>query len=179
MFQGNGEQSDLVRIARTAGIYLATFLCGGLFAFAYSYSPLHNSKNWKIDYLSDRLEAQSARLTDVSGELETLKADTESRPDAQTFGMLQNELATADKTVGDLERKLEKSERRIKELEQSRKNWRAKAKAAENKSEALAAEISLTPSAAELAEEPTPAAPVAAPAAAGAASASGESAPLQ
>lgn len=154
MFQGNGGQNDLIKLARTAGIYLAVFLVGGLFAFVYSYSPLHNSKNWKIDYLNGRLDAQTTRLAEVTVELDELQTDSASRPDAETFGMLQNELASTDKTIGDLERKLEKSERRVKELEQSRKNWRAKAKAAENKSEALAAELKITPAA----EEPATAA---------------------
>jgi septal ring factor EnvC (AmiA/AmiB activator) len=179
VFQGNGQQNDLIKLARTAGIYLAVFLVGGLFAFAYSYSPLHNAKNWKIDYLNGRLEAQTSRLAEVTGELGKLQADSASRPDAETFGMLQNELASTDKTIGDLERKLEKSERRVKELEQSRKNWRAKARAAENKSEALAAELKITPAAeapSAPGADPLPAAPAAS---AGDTAAPAVSAPLQ
>lgn len=165
MFQGNGEQSEIMRFARAAGIYLATFLCGGVFAFAYSYAPLHSAKNWKIDYLNGRLEAQSGRLGEITAELDTLQTDSASRPDAETFVMLQSELASADKTLADLERKFEKSERRVKELERSRKNWREKAKAAESKSEALAAEIALTPVAEEPSLEPPEATPPAAVAA--------------
>ena len=47
--------SDLQWWKRRVGAYLWTFLAGGLIAFVYSYAPLHDAKNWRIDYLEERL----------------------------------------------------------------------------------------------------------------------------
>lgn len=133
MDQGSGEQSAIQRLAIRVGLYVGVFLAGGLFAFLYSYLPLHSAKDWKIDYLEERIAAKDQQLETVSAELASLEVDTADRPDGDTFKLLQDELASADKDVANLERKLEKLERRNKELEKSRNQWKARHAEAEKK----------------------------------------------
>ena len=139
MSQQTDGNEELMRLAKKAGIYLGVFLAGGLIAFVYSYSPLHKAKNWKIEYLEERLEAKEVELQTAGQELASVTADNEDKPDTETFKLLQNELVTVDKTVKELERKLAKAERRMKELETSRNNWKAKTAKAESMRDALAA----------------------------------------
>jgi hypothetical protein len=144
--QQTDGNNEFIRLAKMAGVYLGVFLAGGLIAFVYSYSPLHKAKNWKIEYLEERLEAKDVELQAAEQELGNEVADNQDKPDGETFKLLQKELVTVDKTVKDLERKLAKSDRRVKELEKSRSNWKAKAAAAESDRDALAANQATTPS---------------------------------
>lgn len=122
-----GAGSDaLRRLAMQVGLYAGTFFAGALIAFLYSYMPLHNAKNWKIDYLEERIATKDGELENLTARLAALESDTVDRPDAKTFKLLQDELVTADKTVKRLEGRIAKLERRGKELEQSRNNWKAK-----------------------------------------------------
>jgi len=120
------QENPLQKLAIKVGIYVATFIVGAAVAFAYSYGPLHSGKNWMIDYLEQRVESKDVRLAEIEGELARVKADSQGKPDTETFKLLQDELATTDKTIQNLERKLARSERRIKELERSRSNWKKK-----------------------------------------------------
>ena len=120
------QKNPLEKLAITVGIYIATFLGGAAVAFAYSYGPLHSGKNWMINYLEERVESKDTRLAEVEGELARVKTDSEGKPDSETFKLLQDELATTDKTIQNLERKLARAERRIKDLERSRSNWKKK-----------------------------------------------------
>jgi septal ring factor EnvC (AmiA/AmiB activator) len=120
------QQHPLKQLAIRAGIYVGVFLAGGILSFAYSYGPLHSGKNWRIEYLEERVAAKDARITAIGNELAQLRSESEGKPDTDTFKLLQDELATTDKTIQDLERKLTKSERRVKELERSRSNWKQK-----------------------------------------------------
>jgi len=126
MEEPDSGSGALRRLAVRAGIYAATFFGGALLAFVYSYMPLHSAKDWKIDYLEERGAAKDVELEATRGELASLEADSAERPDAQTFKVLQDELAVADKTVKRLEKHVARLERRTKELERSRNNWKAK-----------------------------------------------------
>ena len=91
------------------------FLAGALLAFLYSYIPLHNAKNWKIDYLEERLVAKDNELGELQRKLRQIETDSADKPDSQTFKQLQDELHTTDKTLKGLERQvaaLESSARR-------------------------------------------------------------------
>jgi len=149
--------SDLHRWTRRVGAYLGTFLAGGLIAFAYSYAPLHDAKNWRIDYLEERLQLKQGQLTELQAELKLLKSDTADRPDAATFKSLKDELSTTKSTVGSLEKKLARSARRIEELERSRNNWKSRHAEAESKWKALDSEIEAIEQ--NAASSPVPAAP--------------------
>lgn len=120
------DHSELKHLAQRIGIHIGIFFAGGLVAFVYSYMPLHDAKNWKIDYLSERIGSKEDRIQALDAELAELKADSADKPDSETFKLLQRELVTTDKTIQDLESKLAKADRRIKELERSRNNWKSK-----------------------------------------------------
>jgi len=102
------------------------FVAGAVTAFVYSYVPLHNAKNWEIGYLTERLEAKEEQLLQMETRLSAAEATASGRPDPETFGMLQDELDTADKTIKDLERRIAKEQMRADELEQSRNHWKKK-----------------------------------------------------
>lgn len=135
---GRPPDSMWVQMAKRFGVYVALFAAGALVAFVYSYIPLHNAKNWKIDYLTERLEAKDEQLVQAETRLSAIEADVTGRPDAKTFKVLQDELATADRKIKDLERKLERSDKRVAELERSTSTWKKKLAAAESAASAAA-----------------------------------------
>jgi hypothetical protein len=132
------ERSVLKRIAIRIGIYVGIFVAGGSISFVYSFVPLHSAKNWKIDYLETRLEAKDQQLRSAVHRLAAVEAEAADKPDSQTFKLLQDELASGDKTIKNLERDLARAKRRTSELERSRNGWKAKHAAAESEIEALA-----------------------------------------
>jgi len=138
---GHQTQSIWIQLARRFGIYVGLFAAGALLAFVYSYVPLHNAKNWKIDYLAERLEAKDQQLVLAETKLSAVEADATGRPDAKTFKVLQDELATTDKTIRDLERRLARSKNRVGELERARTHWKKKFDAAESAASASAAPV--------------------------------------
>lgn len=123
----SGAGNDFLRrLAIQAGIYLGIFLAGAILAFLYSYIPLHNAKNWKIDYLEERLVAKDTELGELQRKLTQLETDSADKPDGQTFKQLQDELHTTDKTLKDLERQVADLERKARDLEKSRNEWKSK-----------------------------------------------------
>lgn len=139
MQQQTDGNDELVRLARRAGIYAGIFLAGGLLTFGYSYSPLHDAKNWRIDYLEERIRAKDAQLDELQKQLDEVRSEAADKPDGETFKLLQQELVTADKTVQELERKLARAEKQAKELERSRDKWKARHAEAESRRQPLAA----------------------------------------
>ena len=131
MQTGGEPEPTWLRLARRFGLLVGLFIAGALTAFIYSYVPLHNAKNWEISYLTERLEAKDAQLILMETQLSSAEADVTGRPDAKTFGLLQDELDTADKTIKDLERRIGKSKKRVAELEKARTHWKKKFDAAE------------------------------------------------
>lgn len=129
---GRPAESMWLQLAKRFGVYVAIFVTGAVLAFVYSYVPLHNAKNWKIDYLTERLEAKDQQLVQAETRLSAMEADASGRPDAKTFKVLQDELAAADRKVKDLERKLDRSDSRVAELERARSHWKKKFEAAES-----------------------------------------------
>lgn len=153
MQTGSEEQSIWLRLARRFGLLVGLFVAGAVTAFVYSYVPLHNAKNWEIEYLTERLAAKEEQLIQMETRLSAAEANASGRPDAETFGLLQDELDTADKTIKDLERRLGKEKKRVGELEQARTHWKKKYEQAENARELAAAEAAAS-------SQPAPAAPV-------------------
>jgi len=124
--QSGAGNDFLRRLAIQVGIYLGIFLAGAIVAFLYSYIPLHNAKNWKIDYLEERLVAKDNELGELQRKLRQIETDSADKPDSQTFKQLQDELHTTDKTLKDLERQVATLERKARDLEKSRNDWKSK-----------------------------------------------------
>ncbi len=135
---GHQPESLWMQLAKRFGVAVGLFVAGALMAFVYSYVPLHNAKNWEIEYLTERLEAKDQQLMQVEAKLSTVEADVTGRPDADTFRLMQDELATSDKTIKDLERRLGRSQNRVDELERARTHWKKKFDAAESAASATA-----------------------------------------
>lgn len=131
MQAGNGQQPMWLWLVRRFGVMAGLFVAGAVTAFVYSYVPLHNAKNWEIEYLSERLAAKEEQLIQMETRLSAAEANVSGRPDAETFGMLQNELDTADRTIKDLERRIAKEQQRVAELEGARNQWKKKFEQAE------------------------------------------------
>lgn len=148
----------LRRLAVRAGIYVGVFLAGAIGAFLYSYIPLHGAKDWKIDYLEERLATKDLELEQLGEKLRQMESALKDVPDGDTFKVLQDELVTADKTVKSLEQQVGKLERRLEETERSRDQWKARHAEAE-KARLAAREDAARPS--PTAAEPPSAVPAA------------------
>jgi hypothetical protein len=142
------------RLAFRAGVYVGVFLVGAIGAFLYSYLPLHAAKDWKIDYLEERLAAKDLEIEQLADELQRMETALKDVPDGDTFKVLQDELVTADKTVKSLEQQVAKLERRVEDAERSRDQWKARHAEAE-KARLAARQEARRPSPADV-ERPTP-----------------------
>jgi hypothetical protein len=131
-------ENPLRKFVVIAGIYLGTFLAGGLVTFAYSYHPLHNAKNWQIEYLESRMAAKTTKLESVKREVGKLRTEALGRPDFETFENVQDGLGKAEKKIASLEKKAAWSDSKIAELERSRASWKNRASEAESKADRLA-----------------------------------------
>ena len=150
---GHHEDSLWVQLAKRFGISVGLFVAGAILAFVYSYVPLHNAKNWEIGYLEERLEAKDQQLVQLETKVSTLESDVSLRPEAETFKLMQEELATTDKTIKELERRLARSEKRVKELERARTHWKKKFDAAEAAAAAAPAPVAAPAPAASAASD--------------------------
>jgi hypothetical protein len=129
--QQDSRTDSLRRLGIRVGIYVGVFLAGAILAFLYSYIPLHNAKNWKIDYLEERLVSKDNEIELLEQRLASLEIDAADKPDGQTFKQVQGELVSADKTVKDLEQQVRQLERQARELEKAGRDWKSKYDAAE------------------------------------------------
>ncbi len=132
------EDSIWVKLAKRFGLAVGLFVAGASLSFVYSYVPLHNAKNWEIGYLEERLQAKDEQLVQLETKVGALEADVSLRPEAEAFKLMQEELATTDKTIKELERRLARSEKRAKELERARTHWKRKFDAADAAAQAAA-----------------------------------------
>lgn len=129
--QQGARTDSLRRLGIRVGIYVGVFLAGAILAFLYSYIPLHSAKNWKIDYLEERLAAKDNEIEVLQQRLTSLEVDAVDKPDGQTFKQVQGELVSADKTVKDLDQQIKQLERQTRELEKTSREWKSKYDAAE------------------------------------------------
>jgi septal ring factor EnvC (AmiA/AmiB activator) len=106
--------------------FLLVFLLGGLFAFVYSYAPLHSAQSWKIDYLEKRLADRNERLKAIETELSIARSDAASRPDADEFKSVSSELTQAQRELRKLRSETQRQAATIESLRKSRNDWRAK-----------------------------------------------------
>jgi DNA repair exonuclease SbcCD ATPase subunit len=147
-------RQDLNRWLRKMGIYLGTFVAGGIVTFAYSYHSLHDAKNWEISHLEERMDTKELRLVQIEQEMAALKRSARGQPDAAGFQELQRQLASATTRQAELEKKLDRTDREARDLERSRNSWKAKYAKADQSREQLEAELETANTAASAAESP-------------------------
>jgi len=131
----------MIVLARKVGIYVATFLAGGLISFVYSCAPLHNAKNWKIDYLEERLHARSIQVEELEGQIAELSSVSEDDSRAEELEMVKKDLASRAKSVSELEKKIKDSKKREKELTRSRDTWKSRHAKVESELEKLSSQL--------------------------------------
>ena len=147
-------RQDLNRWLRKMGIYLGTFVAGGIVTFAYSYHSLHGAKNWEISHLEEQMDAKELHLDQIDREMAALKRSASGQPDAASFQEIQRQLASATTRQAEIEKKLDRAGREARDLERSRNSWKAKYAKADQSREQLEAELEAATIAA--AESPKP-----------------------
>ena len=160
-------------------LFGVALLLGATSAFVYSYAPLHRAKDWKLDYLEERLSIRTNQARELEQELQQARSALEGTPSGEQLGALRAQLEEATtlaaahkKEMAALARKLESAERsRNKwksrssqasaELEEARRSTEAEAMAATTDPLEFGATAPVAPSDAEQPEvvEPGPASP--------------------
>ena len=146
-------RQDLNRWLRKMGIYLGTFVAGGIVTFAYSYHSLHGAKNWEISHLEEQMDAKELHLDQIEREMAALKRSASGQPDAASFQEIQHQLASATTRQAELEKKLDRAGRQARDLERSRNSWKAKYAKADQSREQLEAELETANTVASAARE--------------------------
>lgn len=131
---------------------LGLFLAGGLFAFGYSYRPLHGARVWKIEQLEARLHEVGRENLALADELARLRTSASTRVDPETVDQLESELEQTKTLLGKVERRLETADRKRQQASSEASRWR-------RRFETLQEEQSATPAAPASAPAPTPVSP--------------------
>ena len=76
-------------------IGLGLFLAGGMFAFGFSYRPLHGAISWQVDELESRVDERNLENQRLGDELARLRSQDEARIEPETFVQVERDL---DKT---------------------------------------------------------------------------------
>lgn len=137
-------------------LILGTLLLGGSTSFVYSYIPLQGGKNWEIDYLQSRVDAQNQELRALQIQLSTAHSDVASRPEVAAIDGVEKELKSTKGRLAKLESKSKSDDATIKSLRKTRDQWKKKYESAAKDRDRLASAVPA---------KPKPAPPVAAPAA--------------
>jgi len=132
-----------------------------LFAFLYSYGPIHASKTWRIDHLQARVDAQNLELRSLEEELAALRARADAAPEPGELKAREAAASEARRERDAARREADKAERTIASLRRSLAQWKARSQEAEAQLEEARAELASRPAA------PLRSAPAAPPAAPG------------
>ena len=99
--------------------FVVAFALGTLCAFAFSYAPLHTSKNWKIDYLEGRVDAQNQKIGELEQELQGARAQTRGRPDPEELDALRTELEQVQAELAGSKTETRRSRSKVRDLQRS------------------------------------------------------------
>ena len=105
-------------------IGLGLFVAGGLFAFGYSYRPLHGAISWQVDALEERIDERNLENQKLADELARLRSQDATRIDPEIFAKIERDLEKANKTLAQSEKDLDRSERKRKEANSSANRWK-------------------------------------------------------
>lgn len=105
-------------------LILTAFLLGALLAFAYSYAPLHSSKDWKIDYLEERLESRNEQVGELEAELEKARASLDGTASDEEVQALRKQLAEATKLADSRRSEIASLEKKVDRATRDRDTWK-------------------------------------------------------
>ncbi len=151
-------------------LILMALLLGALSAFSYSYAPLHRAKDWKIDYLEERLESRNEQILELEESLVRARASLDETLSGEEIEAIRARLKEAsrlaesrEKETASLKKKLDQA---TKSLDQSRSRHAAARAEMEKQEQQAALAASEPPARPVAAAEPelplAPAAPAAA-----------------
>ncbi len=105
-------------------IGLGLFIAGGLFAFGYSYRPLHGARIWQIQQLESRLDSVNRENLTLHDELARLRSATSDRVDPEILAQVERELEKTKSALAKAENGLKSSEARRRELASKTTRWK-------------------------------------------------------
>jgi hypothetical protein len=111
-------------------LILTALLLGALLSFAYSYAPLHGAKNWKIDYLEERLESRNAQVLDLETQLREARASLEGTASDDEVRALRTRLDEATRLAAAREQEIAALEEKLESANRSRDSWKSRHAAA-------------------------------------------------
>jgi predicted nucleic acid-binding Zn-ribbon protein len=143
-------------------LILTALLLGALLSFAYSYAPLHRAKDWKIDYLEERLEARNAHVLELEAQLREARASLEGTASDDEVRALRTRLDEATRLAESREQEITDLEQKLESASRARDSWKSRHAAIaanlEGREETAPVADAEAPSG-ESALEPAPAAP--------------------
>jgi uncharacterized protein involved in exopolysaccharide biosynthesis len=121
-------------------LFLATLLLGAATSFVYSYAPLHRAKDWKIEYLDERLVIRSKQVGELEEELRKARKSLEGTPSGEELGAVRAQLKEATSLASAREKEMEALSRKLRSTQKSRDEWKSRYDATSSQLEAAAAE---------------------------------------
>ena len=88
-------------------LFLATLLLGATTAFVYFYAPLHRAKDWKIEYLDERLSIRSKQVRELEENLQKARKSLEGTPSGEELGAVRSQLKEATSLASAREKEMD------------------------------------------------------------------------
>ena len=105
-------------------LILTACLLGAIGAFTYSYAPLHRAKDWRIDYLENRLEIRNALVHELEEELGEARSSLKGQPSGEEMKALRAQLGEATKLTAAREREIKGLDRKLASMKKSRDSFK-------------------------------------------------------
>jgi len=105
---------------------IATAIAGGLFAFTYSYIPLHTVELRTIERLEATVSAREGLIAALEDQLAEKRSELEQQPDAASIAELEAERDAARSARAAAERERDEIRTRVAYLERERGEWKRK-----------------------------------------------------
>ena len=111
-------------------LVLTALLLGALLAFSYSYAPLHRAKDWKIDYLEERLESRNQEVREFRLNLAEARASLSGTLPVEEIAAIRMQLDEATRLADSREREITSLRKKLAQARNSRDQWRSRHAAA-------------------------------------------------
>jgi chromosome segregation ATPase len=97
-----------------------------VFAFVYSYAPLHRAKDWKIGYLEERLSIRTNQAKELGQKLREARASLEGTPSGEELGAVRAQLNEATSLADAHKKEITELSRKLESAERSRNKWKSR-----------------------------------------------------
>ena len=111
-------------------LILTALLLGALLAFTYSYAPLHRAKDWKIDYLEERLESRNQQLREIKVNLAEARTSLSGTLSIEEIAAIRTRLDEATRLADSRKRETGSLQKKLAQAKKSRDQWRSRHAAA-------------------------------------------------